>query len=61
MESYLRARLSDGGIEPVGIIHEDPALTISSLKGTYLKATELMSDAEKIISEIEGAKKRSAS
>ena len=61
MESYLRARLSDGGIEPIGIIHEDPALTISSLKGTYLKATELMSDAEKIISEIEVAKKRSAS
>ncbi len=61
MESYLRERLSDGGIEPVGIIHEDPALTISSLKGTYLKATKLMSDVEKIIREIEMAKKGSAS
>ncbi len=61
MESYLREKLSDGGIEPIGIIHEDPALTISSLKGTYFKATKLMSDAEKIIREIEVAKKHSAS
>jgi len=61
MESYLRERLSDGGIEPIGVIHEDPALTITCLKGTPLKGTKIMSDAESIIREIANANKRYAS
>jgi CO dehydrogenase nickel-insertion accessory protein CooC1 len=61
MESYLRERLSDGGIEPVGVIHEDPALTISCLKGTPLKGVKLMSEAESIIRALEISKERLAS
>jgi len=61
MESYLRERLSDGGIEPVGVIHEDPALTISCLKGTPLKGVKLMSEAESIIRGLEISKERLAS
>ncbi len=60
-ESYLRERLSEGGIEPIGVIHEDPMLTISCLKGTPLEGERLMREAENIIHEIERAEKRFAS
>jgi len=37
MESYLRAKLQQGGIKPIGAIREDPAIIITWLRGHLWK------------------------
>jgi CO dehydrogenase maturation factor len=55
MESYLREKLSAGSIQLLGTISEDPSLTTSWLKGTSLDGTELMKEAERIVTSLEAA------
>ena len=56
-ESYLRAKLRRGGIKPIGTIREDPAITITWLKGTPLEGAETKKDIEGIIDAMEAAEK----
>ena len=58
-ESYLRAKLRGGGIEPIGAIREDPEITITWLKGIPLESTETRNDIEDIIDAMEVAEKES--
>ncbi|MFB0517445.1 MAG: P-loop NTPase [Candidatus Neomarinimicrobiota bacterium] len=54
-ESYLRARLAEKGLEPSGIIHEDPAIASSWLRGLPLDVTNRKQEAARIIVELEAA------
>ncbi len=54
-EKYLRQRLKEKGIEPMGVIHQDPSISRSWLKGTPIKAVEAMFDARKILDRLEDA------
>ncbi len=60
MESYLWAKLQQGGIKPIGTIREDPEITITWLRGTPLEGTETRKDIEGIIDAIEAAEKGSS-
>lgn len=60
MESYLRAKLQQGGIKPIGAIREDPAIIITWLRGTPLEGTETRKDIEDIVDAIEAAEKGSS-
>jgi CO dehydrogenase nickel-insertion accessory protein CooC1 len=53
MEAYLRKKLSAGGIEPIGSISEDPALTTIWLEGSPLEAAELCKQADRIVAILE--------
>jgi CO dehydrogenase nickel-insertion accessory protein CooC1 len=44
MENYMRTKLAEGGIEPDGIIHEDPSISISWLKGIALDPKKTQAD-----------------
>lgn len=54
-ESYMRRRLEEKGIEPIGTIHEDPSIAMAWLKGTSLEGIETKKDAERIVEELEAA------
>ncbi len=54
-EEYLRQRLSEKGIEPIGVIHQDPSISHSWLKGRPIKADEAMLEVQKILDKLEGA------
>lgn len=54
-ESYLRKKLEDEGIKPIGVIHRDPSISLSWLKGTALDVTKTRKDVEKIVEELEAA------
>ena len=56
-ESYLRAKLQQGGIKPIGAIREDPTITITWLRGTPLEGAETRKDIEDIIDAMEAAEK----
>jgi CO dehydrogenase nickel-insertion accessory protein CooC1 len=55
MEAYLHKKLGAGGIEPIGSISEDPALTTIWLEGNPLDAPELCKQAERIVTVLEEA------
>jgi CO dehydrogenase nickel-insertion accessory protein CooC1 len=54
-ESFMTARLAEQGIKPIGVIHEDPSIAMSWLKGTSLNGAKTEKDTEKIIEELEEA------
>jgi len=54
-ESYLRRRLEEKGIEPIGTIHTDASIAMAWLKGTSLDGSETKKDAERITGELEAA------
>jgi CO dehydrogenase maturation factor len=54
-ESYLRRRLEERGIEPIGTIHRDPSIAMAWLRGTSLEGSEPKKDAEGIAEELEAA------
>jgi len=60
MENYLRAKLQQGGIKPIGAIREDPAIIITWLRGTPLEGTETRKDIEDIVDAMEAAEKGSS-
>ena len=54
-EKYLRKRLAEKGLKPSGIIHEDPSIALSWLKGTPLEVSEREKEAQRIIAKLEVA------
>ena len=54
-EDFMTARLVEQGIKPIGVIHQDPSIAMSWLKGASLDGARTKKDAEKIIEELEEA------
>jgi CO dehydrogenase nickel-insertion accessory protein CooC1 len=54
-EKYITTKLAERGIKPIGIIHEDPSITMSWLKGTSLNGAKTKEDTDRIIGELEAA------
>lgn len=54
-EDYLHERLREKGIEPIGVIHQDPSISRSWLKGTPIKANEALLEVQKILDKLEDA------
>jgi CO dehydrogenase nickel-insertion accessory protein CooC1 len=54
-ESYLRKKLEDEGIKPIGVIHRDPSISLSWLQGAPLDVTKTRKDVHKIVEELEAA------
>jgi len=55
MESYMRRKLEEKGIEPIGVIHEAPSIAMAWLKGTSLEEVETQKDAKSIAERLEAA------
>jgi CO dehydrogenase nickel-insertion accessory protein CooC1 len=58
IEDYLREQLLEKGITPLGVIHEDPAVSVAWLKGKPLKAEVVMGDVQlvldKMVKDVDG-------
>ncbi len=54
-ETYLRQRLEKHGIKPIGVIHDDPALSKAWLTGAAFGETAVQTEAAKIIDALETA------
>jgi CO dehydrogenase maturation factor len=53
IESYIRAKLHAKGIEPLGVIHEDTAVSIAWLKGLPLENCTAMEEMRGIVTALE--------
>jgi CO dehydrogenase nickel-insertion accessory protein CooC1 len=56
-ERFLRDRLSQEGIEPLGVIHDTPALSMAWLMGEPLIQTPAQAEADRIVKAMETAEK----
>jgi CO dehydrogenase nickel-insertion accessory protein CooC1 len=54
-EAYLRKELRERGIEPDGIIHEEPSISVSWLRGNPLDVKNLPEDILGVITKLEAA------
>jgi CO dehydrogenase nickel-insertion accessory protein CooC1 len=54
-ESYLRNKLEDEGIKPIGVIHRDPSISLSWLQGAPLDVSKTRRDVEKIVEGLDAA------
>jgi len=57
VESYIKEKLKQSGLEPIGTIHEDPSITTSWLRGTPLRADESSKGPEQIVNALEAAER----
>jgi CO dehydrogenase maturation factor len=57
VEAYLREKLAEKGIRPIGTIHRTPSISLCWLKGLPLDVTETREDLEQIVGELEAAEK----
>jgi CO dehydrogenase nickel-insertion accessory protein CooC1 len=57
IEAYLREKLAEKGIRPIGAIHRMPSISLCWLKGLPLDVTGTEEDLEKIVGELEAAEK----
>ena len=57
-ERYIRDKLAEHGIKPIGTIHDDPSLSIAWLKGEPLTKTTNNHEVERIVEELEKAEER---
>jgi CO dehydrogenase nickel-insertion accessory protein CooC1 len=57
MQKFLQDRLLSNGIKPLGAIREDPAITLTWLKGKPLQESRSRRDVERIIEALEAAEK----
>jgi CO dehydrogenase maturation factor len=55
MGNYMRRRLKEKGMEPIGVIHEAPSIAMAWLKGTSLEGVETHKDAESIVEKLKVA------
>jgi CO dehydrogenase nickel-insertion accessory protein CooC1 len=53
MESLMREKLKERGIEPIGSIYYDPEVSRSFLEGIHLKESGAKKDVEEIVSHLE--------
>lgn len=60
-ESYLRQKLAEKGLEPVGVLPRHPSVTHTWLKGDTLDSGELIDAAAKIVAALEAAEEASSS
>ncbi|MFZ2097762.1 MAG: P-loop NTPase [Anaerolineales bacterium] len=58
MENYMRTKLAERGIEPDGIIHEDPSISVSWLKGIALDARKTQADILGFTTKLEDAERQ---
>jgi CO dehydrogenase nickel-insertion accessory protein CooC1 len=56
-EAYLREKLAEKGIRPIGTIRRSPSISLSWLKGLPLDVTETKEDLQRIVGELEAAEK----
>jgi CO dehydrogenase nickel-insertion accessory protein CooC1 len=49
IEDYLRQKLLENDISPLGVIHEDPTIAVAWLKGSPLKAGVVMGEVRLIL------------
>jgi CO dehydrogenase nickel-insertion accessory protein CooC1 len=56
-EGYLREELEEKGLRPIGVIHHDPSISLSWLKGLPLDVIETRKDLECIVGRLEAAAK----
>jgi CO dehydrogenase nickel-insertion accessory protein CooC1 len=54
-EEYLQSRLAEKGIEPVGVIHAQTAISISWLKGLPIVAPNTQEEVSRIVDALEAA------
>jgi CO dehydrogenase nickel-insertion accessory protein CooC1 len=54
-EEYLRERLEEKGIEPVGVIYQTPSISLSWLKGMPIRSDDAMIEAQKVLGRLENA------
>jgi CO dehydrogenase nickel-insertion accessory protein CooC1 len=57
IENYLRTKLAERGIEPDGIIHEDPSISTMWLKGIPLEVEKSQGDILDFIAKLEAAER----
>lgn len=55
MEEYLRNKLAEKGVEPIGVINDHASIAISWLKGSPIEATEPQDEARGIAEKLEAA------
>jgi CO dehydrogenase nickel-insertion accessory protein CooC1 len=54
-EQYLRQRLGEKGIEPIGVIYQVPSISLAWLKGQPIEANDALKEAGKILNTLENA------
>lgn len=54
-EDYLRGKLAECGIKPIGTIHHDPSISLSWLRGLPLDVTGTQEDVQEVVNELEAA------
>ena len=52
-ERYIRNKLSEHGIDPIGIIHDDPSLSTAWLRGAPLTGVATRPEAKRIVEALE--------
>jgi CO dehydrogenase nickel-insertion accessory protein CooC1 len=52
-EEYLRQRLNEKGIQPVGAIYQAPSISLSWLKGMPIRSEDALIEAQKILNKLE--------
>jgi CO dehydrogenase nickel-insertion accessory protein CooC1 len=55
MEDYVRSKLREQDITPIGAIREDPSIAMAWLKGMPLEGAEVSKEAERIVEKLEAA------
>jgi hypothetical protein len=53
MEKYMRKKLAEKGLEPLGVIHDDPAIATSWLEGKSLDGMKTREDVERLVEKLE--------
>jgi CO dehydrogenase maturation factor len=54
-EEYLRQRLGEKGIEPVGVIYQASSISLSWLKGMPIRSDDALIEVQKILNKLENA------
>jgi CO dehydrogenase maturation factor len=52
-EEYLRQKLGEKGIEPIGVISQRPSISLSWLKGTPISSHEALAQVHKVLERLE--------
>lgn len=60
MERYMRRKLAEHGLEPIGVIHENPTIARCWLEGSRLESASTREDVAGIVKELEAVAARRA-
>jgi CO dehydrogenase maturation factor len=52
-EKYLRQKLGEKGVEPLGAIYQAPSISLSWLKGLPIRSEDALMEAQKIVDRLE--------